>query len=127
MTGHGKDEADGHGGVFKTWLTSKMLASDIVSGEIEAADVVDGELASFADKMCEVARRGLAELNLSARPGPAMRLPGGGRGAVVGAARRAIAGGGCAVIACATTAGRRCRSGPSPWASPSACCSAPRE
>jgi hypothetical protein len=32
--------------------------------------------------------------------GPAMRLPGGGRGAVVGAARRAIAGGGCAVIAC---------------------------
>jgi hypothetical protein len=62
VTGHGKDEADGHGGVFKTWLTSKMLASDIVSGEIEAADVVDGELASFADKMCEVARRGLAEL-----------------------------------------------------------------
>ncbi len=62
VTGHGKDEADGHGGVFKTWLTSKMLASDIVSGEIEAADVVDGELASFADKMCEVARRSLSEL-----------------------------------------------------------------
>ena len=62
VTGHGKDEADGHGGVFKTWLTSKMLASDIVSGEIEAADVVDGELASFADKMCEVARQGLSEL-----------------------------------------------------------------
>ena len=62
VTGHGKDEADGHGGVFKNWLLSKMHASDLSTGEIEAADVVDGEMASFAEKMCEVARAGITEL-----------------------------------------------------------------
>jgi len=31
VTGHGKDEADGHGGVFKNWLLSKMHASDLIA------------------------------------------------------------------------------------------------
>ena len=66
VTGHGKDEADGHGGVFKNWLLSQMHAASLSDGEdadaIEMADVVDGELANFANDMCAIARAGLAEL-----------------------------------------------------------------
>jgi hypothetical protein len=62
VTGHGKDEADGHGGVFKNWLISQMHGSDLTEGDVEAADMVDGEMASFAEKMCEVARAGITEL-----------------------------------------------------------------
>mmetsp|Transcript_32866 Transcript_32866/g.103310 ORF Transcript_32866/g.103310 Transcript_32866/m.103310 type:complete len:287 (-) Transcript_32866:935-1795(-) len=33
VTGHGKDEADGHGGVFKNWLTGEMMRSDFMEGD----------------------------------------------------------------------------------------------
>ena len=62
VTGHGKDEADGHGGVFKNWLISKMHASDLAEGDVEAADVVDGETASFAEACVRVARETMEEL-----------------------------------------------------------------
>jgi hypothetical protein len=31
VTGHGKDEADGHGGVFKNWILGEMQRADFVS------------------------------------------------------------------------------------------------
>lgn len=37
VTGHGKDEADGHGGVFKQWLTNEMQRADV---EMSDADLL---------------------------------------------------------------------------------------
>mmetsp|Transcript_45955 Transcript_45955/g.150507 ORF Transcript_45955/g.150507 Transcript_45955/m.150507 type:complete len:121 (-) Transcript_45955:703-1065(-) len=33
VTSHGKDEADGHGGVIKTWLTNEMRRVELDKGE----------------------------------------------------------------------------------------------
>jgi hypothetical protein len=35
VTGHGKDEADGHGGVFKNWALGEMKRADFV-GTVDA-------------------------------------------------------------------------------------------
>ena len=39
-----------------------MHVSDLTDGDVETADVVDGEMASFAEAMCEVAHAGITEL-----------------------------------------------------------------
>ena len=65
VTGHGKDEADGHGGVFKNWLLGEMKRADFmsdISPIIEAADVADGEKVSMADALTAHAAKGLADL-----------------------------------------------------------------
>lgn len=65
VTGHGKDEADGHGGVFKNWLQGEMMRGDFVSEAtpiIEAADVADGEHISMAQVLTQHAAKGLGEL-----------------------------------------------------------------
>jgi len=65
VTGHGKDEADGHGGVFKQWLTNEMQRADVEMSDadlMEVADQVDGQEASFATAMTKRARDGFAEL-----------------------------------------------------------------
>eukprot|EP00966_Prymnesium_polylepis_P337185 7391931-Prymnesium_polylepis.2 len=65
VTGHGKDEADGHGGVFKQWLTNEMQRADVELSDadlMEVADQVDGQEASFAGAMTKRAREGFAEL-----------------------------------------------------------------
>eukprot|EP00966_Prymnesium_polylepis_P123532 2856105-Prymnesium_polylepis.1 len=59
VTGHGKDEADGHGGVFKQWLTNEMQRADVELSDVdlmEVADHVDGQEASFANAMTKRAR-----------------------------------------------------------------------
>jgi hypothetical protein len=69
VTGHGKDEADGHGGVFKNWLLGEMKRGDFMSDAapvIEAADVVDGEEVSMAEVLTEHARKGLTDLKPAA-------------------------------------------------------------
>jgi len=35
VTGHGKDEADGHGGVFKQWLTNEMQRADVELSDVD--------------------------------------------------------------------------------------------
>ena len=63
VTGHGKDEADGHGGVFKQWLTHEMQRANVSDADLmEVADQVDGREASFATAMTKRAREGFAEL-----------------------------------------------------------------
>ena len=65
VTGHGKDEADGHGGVFKQWLTNEMQRADVEMSDadlMEVADQVDGEEASFSTAMVKRARDGFGEL-----------------------------------------------------------------
>mmetsp|Transcript_33129 Transcript_33129/g.109475 ORF Transcript_33129/g.109475 Transcript_33129/m.109475 type:complete len:289 (-) Transcript_33129:624-1490(-) len=62
VTSHGKDEADGHGGVIKTWLTNEMRRVELDKGEAPAmqlADMVNGVEASFA---ATAAARGGAEM-----------------------------------------------------------------
>ena len=69
VTGHGKDEADGHGGVFKSWLTGEMMRDDFETSDapmMEAADQVDGKEASFTDAMAKRAREGFGELKPAA-------------------------------------------------------------
>ena len=69
VTGHGKDEADGHGGVFKNWLLSEMRRADFASDiapALEAADVVDGQMADVAEVLCTHAAAGLADLKPAA-------------------------------------------------------------
>lgn len=41
VTGHGKDEADGHGGVFKNWLLSQMHAASLVKREFKTYEEKD--------------------------------------------------------------------------------------
>ena len=66
VTGHGKDEADGHGGVLKSWLTSQMRRVDLTDDDnvlgVETADVVDGDTNSFAETMAAIARAGMTHL-----------------------------------------------------------------
>ena len=38
VTGHGKDEADGHGGVFKSWLTGEMMRDDFETSDAPITD-----------------------------------------------------------------------------------------
>ena len=67
VTGHGKDEADGHGGVFKNWLLGEMKRGDISAGApLEAADVVDGQVADVAEVLCAHAQAGLTDLKPAA-------------------------------------------------------------
>ena len=33
VTGHGKDEADGHGGVLKNWLVGEMRCVDLINDD----------------------------------------------------------------------------------------------
>jgi len=69
VTGHGKDEADGHGGVFKNWLLGEMQQGDFsasVAPSLEAADVVDGQVVDVAEVLCAHARAGLTDLKPAA-------------------------------------------------------------
>ena len=69
VTGHGKDEADGHGGVFKNWLLGEMQRGDFsasVAPSLEAADVVDGQVVDVAEVLCAHARAGLTDLKPAA-------------------------------------------------------------
>ena len=69
VTGHGKDEADGHGGVFKNWLLGEMRRADFsvdVAPCLEAADMVDGQMADVAEVLCAHARAGLTDLKPAA-------------------------------------------------------------
>lgn len=65
VTGHGKDEADGHGGVFKNWLTGEMMRSDFMEGDesvVASSDAREGEALSFADACAKRAREGFGDL-----------------------------------------------------------------
>ena len=69
VTGHGKDEADGHGGVFKNWLLGEMQQGDFsasMAPSLEAADVVDGQVVDVAEVLCAHARAGLTDLKPAA-------------------------------------------------------------
>ena len=71
VTGHGKDEADGHGGVFKNWLINEMRRVDLLEDEgggpaIEMADVTGETCESFATAMCKVAEAGLTAVKTEA-------------------------------------------------------------
>ena len=75
VTGHGKDEADGHGGVFKNWLLGEMRRADFsvsVAPCLEAADMVDGQMADVAEVLCAHARAGLTDLKPARSLKPAM-------------------------------------------------------
>ena len=39
VTGHGKDEADGHGGVLKNWLVGEMRRVDLLEGGPDGVEV----------------------------------------------------------------------------------------
>ena len=69
VTGHGKDEADGHGGVLKNWLIGMMQRVDILATDddqpavdVDMADVVGEDENSFAQSMVDLARAHMTHL-----------------------------------------------------------------
>ena len=72
VTGHGKDEADGHGGVLKNYLIGLMRRVDVNATEsepaveVEMADVLGEAANSFAQSMVDLAAEHLTHVKQEA-------------------------------------------------------------